>query len=45
MEQSKRGYVPMSNGITLSKSMCPKTKDERTHMNMILVASAIESIM
>ena len=31
--------------ITLSKSMCPKTQDERTHMNMTSYASAIGSIM
>ena len=41
MEQSKRGNIPMSQGITLSKSMCPKTQDERTHMTMIPYASAI----
>ena len=35
----------MTHGITLSKSMCPKTQDERTHMNMIAYASTIISIM
>ena len=45
MEQAKRGYVPMVSGITLSKSMCPKTQDERTHMNMTPYASAVGSIM
>ena len=35
MEQSKRGYVPMVSGITLSKSLSPQTQDERTHMSMI----------
>ena len=45
MEQSKRGYIPMVSGITLSKSMCPQTQDERTHMNMIPYALAIGSIM
>ena len=29
MKQSKRGYVPMSSWITLSKSMSPNTQDER----------------
>ena len=43
MEKSKRGYVLMSSGI--SKSMCPKTQDERTHMTMIPYASTIGSIM
>ena len=45
MEQSKRGYVPMVSGITLSKSMCLKTQNERTHMSMIPYASAIGSII
>ena len=45
MEQSKRGYIPMVSGITLSKSMCPQTQYERTHMNKITYASAIGSIM
>ena len=35
----------MVSGITLSKFMCPKTQDERTHMNMTPYASAIGSIM
>ena len=45
MESSKRGNIPMTHGITLSKSMCPKTHDERTHMGMISYALAIGSIM
>ena len=45
MEQSKRGYVLMVSGITLSKSLCPQTQDEKTHMSMIPSASAIGSIM
>ena len=45
MEQSKKGYVPMVSGITLSKSLCPQTQDERTRMSMIPYALAIGSIM
>ena len=45
MEQFKRGYVLMSNGITLLKFMCPKTQDERTHVSITTYASAIGSIM
>ena len=45
MEQSKRGYIPMVSGITLSKYLCPQTQDERTCMNMIPYASTIGSIM
>ena len=35
----------MFSGITLLKSMCPKTQDERKHMSMTPYASAIGSIM
>ena len=45
MKQSKRGFIPIIHGITLLKSMCPRTQDERTHMNLIPYASAIRSIM
>ena len=45
MERSKRGYIPMVSGITLSKSLCSHKQDERTHMNMIPYASSIGSIM
>ncbi|KAJ8755827.1 hypothetical protein K2173_024372 [Erythroxylum novogranatense] len=41
MDQSKRGYLLVIHGITLSKSMCPKTQDERMRMNMIPYASAV----
>ena len=45
MQDSKRGYLPMSHGITLSKSQCPNTKDERERMSKIPYTSAIGSIM
>ena len=32
MQDSKRGFLPMSHGINLNKSQCPTTKDEREHM-------------
>ena len=35
----------MIHGITLSKSMCPRTQDEKTCMSLIPYASIIESIM
>ena len=35
----------MSHGISLSKSQCPNTKDEREKMSKIPYASAIGSIM
>ena len=45
MQDSKRGYLPMSHGITLRKSQCPNPKDERERMSKIPYASAIGSIM
>ena len=45
MDQSKRGFIPMTLGVTLSKSLCSQTEDERTHMSFIPYASAIGSIM
>ena len=45
MQDSKRGYLSMSHGITLSKSQCPNTKDELERMSKIPYASTIGSIM
>ena len=35
----------MSHGISLSKTQCPMTQDERDRMSKIPYASVIESIM
>ena len=45
MQDSKRGYLPMSDGITLRKSQCPNTKDEQERMSKIPYSLAIGSIM
>ncbi|KAG7572396.1 Integrase catalytic core [Arabidopsis suecica] len=45
MHDSKKGFIPMSHGITLSKTQCPSTQDERERMSKIPYASAIGSIM
>ena len=45
MDQSKRGLLPVSHGVYLSKDMCPKTQDERDNMNRISFGSAVGSIM
>jgi hypothetical protein len=29
MEEAKKGFLPMSHGIHLSKTQCPSTTDER----------------
>ena len=46
MQDSKRGFLPMSHGIKLSKSQCLTTKDEReswikSHMLRLLVLSCM----
>ncbi|KAG8485844.1 hypothetical protein CXB51_019240 [Gossypium anomalum] len=45
MKESKRGFLPMRHGISLSKEMCPSTPQEREHTSKIPYASAIGSIM
>ena len=45
MQNSKGGFLPMCQGISLSKTQCPTMKDERDRMSKIPYASAIGSIM
>ena len=45
MEEAKKGFLPMSYGINLSKSQCPMTTDEWDRMSKVPYASAIGSIM
>ena len=45
MEEAKRGHLPMSHGITLSKKQCPQTLDERVRMNQIQYDFLIGLIM
>ena len=45
MKNSKRGFLPMSHGISLSKTQYPMTQDERDRMSKIPYASAIGCIM
>ena len=45
MESSKKGFLPMSHGVKLSKTQCPSTTDERSRMSAIPYASAVRSIM
>ena len=45
MESSKKGFLPMSHGVKLSKTQCPQTTDERSRMSAIPYASAIGSTM
>ncbi|WRX25835.1 Reverse transcriptase [Theobroma cacao] len=45
MMESKKGHLPMSQGIYLSKDMYPKNQEERDRMDKIPYASAIGSII
>src|SRR4051812_36057415 len=45
MEEAKKGFLPMSHGIKLSKTQCPSTTDERERMSRVPYASTIGSIM
>jgi hypothetical protein len=45
MEQSNRGFLPMSHAIHLSKTQCPSMTDELDRMSKVPYASAIGSIM
>ena len=45
MEGSKRDYLPMSQGIHLSKKMSPKTPEERDRMSKVPYTLAVRSIM
>ncbi|KAK8555331.1 hypothetical protein V6N12_009479 [Hibiscus sabdariffa] len=45
MEASEKGFLPMTQSISLSKEMCPSTSQERERMSQIPYASAIGSIM
>ena len=38
MHDSKKGFLPMSHGITLSKTQCSSTHDERERMSRIAYA-------
>jgi len=45
MHDSKKGFIPMSSGISLSKTQSPSTNEERDQMHNVPYPSAIGSIM
>ena len=45
MEQSKKGFLPVSHGTHLSQKQCPATANERERMSKVPYTSAIGSIM
>ena len=44
MDQSKKGFLPMLQGVKLSKTQSPTTTEDRKRMKVIPYASAIGSI-
>ena len=45
MDQSKKGFLPVLQGVKLSEAQCPTTAEDRGKMEVIPYASAIGSIM
>src|SRR5215216_386135 len=45
MDQSKKGFLPVLQGVRLSTAQSPTTAEEREKMSVIPYASAIGSIM
>ena len=45
MDQSKKGFLPVLQGVKLSQTQCPTTAEDREKMKAIPYASAIGSIM
>src|SRR3954470_15379930 len=45
MDESKKGFLPLLQGTTLSKTQSPSTAEEREIMDKVPYASAIGSIV
>ena len=45
MDQAKKGFLPVLQGMKLSKTQCPTTAEDREKIKAISYASAIGSIM
>ena len=45
MDQAKKGFLPVLQGVKLSKTQSPTTAEDRERMKVIPYASAIGSIM
>ena len=45
MDQSKKGFLPVLQGVQLSTAQCPTTAEDIEEMSVIPYASAIGSIM
>ena len=45
MDQAKKGFLPVLQGVKLSKTQCPTTAEDIEKMKDVPYASAIGSIM
>ena len=45
MDQSKKGFLPILQGVRLSTTQCPTSAEDREKMSVIPYASSIGSIM
>src|SRR6266496_3083076 len=45
MDQSKKGFLPVLQGVKLSQTQCPTTIEDKEKMKVIPYASSISSIM
>ena len=45
MDQAKKGFLPVLQGVKLSKTQCPTTAEDREKMKDVPYASVIGSIM
>ena len=45
MDQAKKGFLPVLQGVNLSKTQCPTNAKDREKMKDVPYASAIGSIM
>jgi hypothetical protein len=45
MQHSKKGFLPISHDITLSKKQCPSKPDEQERIRVVPYTLAIGSIM
>jgi hypothetical protein len=45
MNDSKKAFIPMSHGVSLSKRQCASSPDEQDRMSRVSYALAIGSIM
>ena len=45
MQNSKKGLLPFRHGVPFSQDQCPKTLEEKEHMQLVPYASVMGSLM